>query len=506
MIELKIWILVSFAINAKLNVMSVELSRLKKVKNIVKQGIDPYPSKGICTYTCKEADSNFDQIEKEKKDVVLAGRLVLLRLHGKACFADLEDFSGRFQLFLNQDNLGEKNYAFFVDNIDVGDFLQVKGKLFRTRKGENTLLATEYLLLSKSLLPLPEKWHGLSNIETRFRQRYLDLIANKKVRDIFIVRSKTIHAIRQFFDKRGFLEMETPILQSLAGGAAAKPFVTHHKALNTELYLRVAPELYLKRLIIGGFEKVYEVARCFRNEGIDRTHNPEFTQIEFYQAYADYNDLMVLTEELMVFLLENLGVKNLQVKRKDGIINFRPPYAKLDFRRALIDNAGIDIDEYKKLDDLVEQAKNLGLKIDKTCGKGKVLDELYKEFVLPKIVQPTFIVNHPIELSPLAKKIPDNPDYVERFQLLVDGVELCNAFSELNDPIDQELRFKEQQKLLEKGDKEAQRADKDFVTALKYGMPPTAGQGIGIDRLINILTDTRNIREVILFPILKPKK
>ena len=486
--------------------MSIELNRLKKIKDIVKQGINPYPSQGKRTYTCKEADSNFSQIEKAKKNVILAGRLVLLRLHGKACFANLEDFSGRFQLFLNQDNLGEKNYAFFVDNIDVGDFLQVKGKLFRTRKGENTLRVEEYSLLSKSLLSLPEKWHGLSNIETRFRQRYLDLIANKKVCDIFITRTKTIKAIRQFFDKRGFFEVETPILQSLAGGATAKPFVTHHKALNTDLYLRIAPELYLKRLIIGGFEKVYEVARCFRNEGIDRTHNPEFTQIEFYQAYADYNDLMALTEELMVFLLENLGIKNLQIEYKCGIINFKPPYPKLDFRQALIDNAGIDIDEYKKFDDLVKQAKKLGLKIDKTWGKGKILDGLYKEFVLSKIIQPTFIVDYPIELSPLAKKILNRPNYVERFQLLINGTELCNAFSELNDPIDQELRFKEQQKLLEKGDKEAQRADKDFITALKYGMPPTAGQGIGIDRLVNVLTNTQNIREVILFPILRPKR
>ena len=486
--------------------MSIESDRLKKIKNIVHQGINPYPSQGKRTHACQETDSNFNQIEKAKKKVILTGRLVLLRLHGKACFANLEDFSGRFQFFLNQDDLGEKDYSFFVDNIDVGDFLQVKGKLFQTKKGENTLRVEEYSLLSKSLLPLPEKWHGLSNIETRFRQRYLDLIANKKVRDIFITRSKVIQLMRQFFDKRDFFEVETPILQSLAGGATAKPFITHHQALGADLYLRIAPELYLKRLIIGGFERVYEIARCFRNEGIDRTHNPEFTQIEFYQAYADYNDLMALTEELMVFLLENLGIKNLKVEHKDGVLDFKPPYPKLDFRQALIDNAGIDIDEYKKFDDLCRQAKKFGIKTDKTWGKGKLLDELYKEFVLPKIIQPTFIINHPIELSPLAKKMPDRPDYVERFQLLINGAELCNAFSELNDPVDQELRFKEQQKLSEKGDKEAQRADKDFVTALKYGMPPTAGLGMGIDRLINVLTNTQNIREVILFPILKPKK
>ncbi len=486
--------------------MSIQSDRLKKVDNIIQHGINPYPSKGKRTHTCKEADSNFSQIEKDKKRVTLTGRLVLLRLHGKACFANLEDFSGRFQFFLNQNDLGEKDYNFFVNNIDIGDFLQIKGKFFQTKRGQNTLRVDEYSLLSKSLLPLPEKWHGLSNIETRFRQRYLDLISNPEVRKIFAVRSKMIKLIREFFDKRDFLEVETPILQTLAGGATAKPFITHHQALNTDLYLRIAPELYLKRLVIGGMERVYEIARCFRNEGLDRTHNPEFTQIEFYQAYSDYNDLMLLTEELMVFLLENLGFSNLKIEYQGQTINFKPPYPRLDFRETIIKEAKFDIDKYIKTKDLISKARSLGIKIDKTWGRGKILDELYKEFVLPKIIQPTFIINHPLELSPLAKKMPARPNYVERFQLLINGLEVCNAFSELNDPLDQESRFKEQQKLLEKGDEEAQSADQDFVTALKYGMPPTAGEGIGIDRLANILTNTQNIREVILFPILKPKK
>jgi len=486
--------------------MSIEFDRLKKIKNIIRQGINPYPSQGKRTHTCQEADSGFKQIEKAKEKLILTGRLVLLRLHGKACFANLEDSSGRFQFFLNQNDLGEKDYNFFVDNIDVGDFLQVKGKLFQTKKGENTLRVEEYSLLSKSLLPLPEKWHGLSNIETRFRQRYLDLISNAEVRKIFAVRSKIIKLIREFFDQRNFLEVETPILQTLAGGAAAKPFTTHHQALDTELYLRIAPELYLKRLVIGGIERVYEIARCFRNEGLDRTHNPEFTQIEFYQAYADYNDLMTLTEELMVFLLKNLGFSDLKIEYQGQTIDFQPPYTRLDFRQAIIKETKSDIDKYKKIKDLTSQVKSLGIKTDKTWGRGKILDELYKEFVLPKIIQPTFIINHPLELSPLAKKIPDRPDYVERFQLLVKGLEVCNAFSELNDPLDQEARFESQNELREKGDEEAQSADQDFITALKYGMPPTAGEGIGIDRLINVLTNTQNIREVILFPILKPKK
>lgn len=486
--------------------MSIESDRLKKIENIIQQGVDPYPTQGKRTHSCQEIDSDFEQIAKGEDTIILAGRLVLLRLHGKACFANIEDFSGRFQFFLNQDDLGEKDYNFFVNNIDVGDFLQIKGKLFQTKKGEKTLRVESYSLLSKSLLPLPEKWHGLSNVETRFRQRYLDLISNPEVRKIFIIRSKVVRLIREFFDQRGFLEVETPVLQTLAGGATARPFVTHHQALDTDLYLRVAPELYLKRLIIGGIEKVYEIARCFRNEGLDRTHNPEFTQIEFYQAYANYNDLMTLTEELMVFLLKNLDFPELKVEHQDQIINFQPPYARLDFQQAVMKETKIDIDKYKKIDDLISQVKPLGIKAEKTWGRGKILDELYKEFVLPKIVQPTFIMNHPLELSPLAKKIPDRPDYVERFQMLVNGMEVCNAFSELNNPLDQESRFESQRDLRNKGDEEAQWADQDFITALKYGMPPTAGEGIGIDRLVNILTNTQNIREVILFPTLKPRR
>jgi lysyl-tRNA synthetase class 2 len=482
--------------------MGIISAREQKLKNIRKNGVDPYPARGQRDYLCQEATVKFDQIKKEGKEITLAGRLVLLRLHGKVCFADLEDGSGRFQLFLTQDDLGEEAYNFFKENIDLGDFLQVQGKVFLTKKGEKTLRLNFYRLLAKSLSSLPEKWHGLSDPEKRFRQRYLDLIANPEVRKIFITRSKTIKLIREFLDQRNFIEVETPILQSLAGGATARPFVTHHQALGQDLYLRVAPELYLKRLIIGGLERVYEVARCFRNEGIDRTHSPEFTQVEFYQAYADYQDLMQLTEELMVFLLKGLG---LEMKREfqGQKIDFTPPYPRWDFREALIEKAGIDIDQYPEREYLAAEVRKKGLVVDEAWGRGRILDEIYKEFVLPQVKQPVFIINHPLELSPLAKKIKERPAYVERFQLLVNGLETCNAFSELNDPGDQAARFKEQKKLQDKGDEEAQAADEEFITALKYGMPPTAGEGIGIDRLVNILTNTQNIREVILFPTLK---
>jgi len=425
-------------------------------------------------------------------------------LHGKACFAHLQDGTGRFQLFLNQKDIGEKEYKFFVKNIDVGDFIQAEGKLFTTKRGEKTLQVNSWKILSKAVLPLPEKWHGLADIETRFRQRYLDLLVNENVKDIFIKRSQIIKSIRKFFDDLEYIEVDTPILQPLSGGAAAKPFITHHQALDIDLYLRIAPELYLKRLIVAGFERVYEISRCFRNEGIDWAHNPEFTQIEFYQAYADYQDLMKLTEKLLQRLVKEVTGK-LTIEYQDKKINFKPPYPKMDYREALLNHTGIDIDKEKDINLLANKAKELKIPVDKTWGRGKIMDEIYKETVRPKIINPTFLINHPIELSPLAKQIPDRPGYVERFQLLVAGLEVCNAFSELNDPLEQEKRFKEQEKLLAKGDQEAQPFDQDFITALKHGMPPTAGEGIGIDRLVCILTNTRNIKEVILFPTLKPK-
>ncbi|MCH7758923.1 lysine--tRNA ligase [Patescibacteria group bacterium] len=484
--------------------------RIKKLEQIKDRSIDPYPANSKRTHTCAEAADKFNQLVKKNSKVILTGRLVLIRLHGRSCFAHLEDGSGRFQIYLKQDVVGKDQYKFFTKSIDMGDFIEARGKLFKTRKGEKTLQVTGWKILVKTIFPLPEKWHGLADTETRFRQRYIDLLANKKTRDIFITRSYIVRWIRDFFDQRGFLEVETPILQPMAGGATALPFITHHNALDLDLYLRIAPELYLKRLLVGGLERVYEIARCFRNEGIDWAHNPEFTQIEFYWSYANYHNLMDLTEELFKFLVKNLlglkkGARKLELEYQGKKINFKPPYPRLEFRKALIDQTGIDLEKCRDLKELAHQARRLGLKIEKIWGRGKIIDEIFKEFVRPKIINPTFIINHPIELSPLAKKIPDNPNYVERLQLLIAGLEICNGWSELNDPFDQEARFQEQQKLRKKGDQEAQRLDEDFITALKYGMPPTAGEGIGIDRLVSILTDTKNIKEVILFPTMRPK-
>lgn len=493
-----------------------ESIRRKKLEQIQKLGIEAYPARTGRNLSCAQVKTDFQKLAKAKKNVVLAGRLVLVRGHGGATFVHLNDGTDKFQILFRKDVIGEKEYIFFKDLIDIGDFIEAEGVLFTTKTGEPTLEVKKFKLLTKSLLPLPEKWHGLTDIETRFRQRYLDLIANPEVKKIFKKRSLLIKIIREFFDKRGFLEVETPILQSVPGGANARPFITHHNALDIDLYLRIAPELYLKRLIIGGFEKVYEISRCFRNEGIDRAHNPEFTQIEFYQAYADYNDLMKLTEDFMEFVVKKIcGKLTIEYNGSTSSsrdktssprkINFKPPYPRITYVEALNKFAGIDLEKLKTREMLLTKAKNIGLEVESNWSRGKIIDEIFKELVRPKLINPTFIIDHPIELSPLAKKKIDNPDYVERFQLLVAGMEICNTFSELNDPIDQEKRFREQERARASGEEEAQRLDKDFVEALKYGMPPTAGQGIGIDRLAAILFDVHNIKEVILFPTMKPK-
>ncbi|MFW0862344.1 MAG: lysine--tRNA ligase [Candidatus Komeilibacteria bacterium] len=479
--------------------------RLDKLAKLKKNKVDAYPAE-----TCEDrldinaALTDFDSLEKEDKEICIAGRIRSIRLHGGSCFIHSEDGSAKMQGYIKKDEVKAKNYEQFTDFFDVGDFVELKGKLFITKKGEKTLLVKKFKLLSKALMPLPEKWHGLSDVETRFRQRYLDLLANKEVKDVFKQRSEIITFIRTYFNNLGFLEVDTPILQPLAGGAIAKPFITHHNALDTELYLRVAPELYLKKLIIGGYDKVYEIARCFRNEGVDHAHNPEFTQIEFYWAYKDYEDLMNLTEDLMSNLVKSIkGDTKLTYQEKE--YDFKAPYPRLDFKKEIKKRCKLDIDKYKTKFELKEQVEKLGIKTEEEWGRGKMLDELYKKYIREVEDGPFFITNHPIELSPLAKKNKDDENYVDRFQLVIAGFELGNAFSELNDPQDQSERFKAQQELKDGGDEEAWDYDDEFVEALKYGMPPTAGMGIGIDRLVQILTDQHNIKEVLFFPTLKPK-
>ncbi len=481
-------------------------ARLLKLKEIREQKINPYPSTNKRTHMVAEVLKNFDKLVLKKKLVSLAGRLKSMRLHGGLSFGHLEDQSGVIQIMFKRDVVGDKVYNFFKNLIDIGDFIRIKGTLFLTKTGEKTIIVESLKLLSKSLAPLPEKWHGLSDIEIRYRQRYLDLIANPAVRAVFKKRSAIIKTIREFFEKEGFMEVETPILQPIPGGATARPFITHHNALDTDFYLRVAPELYLKRLVVGGFERVYEIARCFRNEGIDWSHNPEFTQIELYEAYADYNDLMKMVEKFFVYLMKKINGGEMKVTYGKNEIDFTLPYERVTFRDVLMKLGNCDIEKYPDRESMAKKAKELGLDILPSDDRGKIMDEIFKKVVRPKIINPTFVINHPIELSPLAKKIYNDPRYVERFQLVVGGMEVVNAFSELNDPLDQRERFIAQQRMREAGDIEAMRIDEDFITALEHGMPPTAGLGMGIDRLTALLTNSHNIKEVILFPTLKPEK
>lgn len=426
---------------------------------------------------------------------------------GKLTFANLQDASGKLQIVFSEKELSKEDYKFFNKNCDLGDFFSIEGTRFTTHKGEPSVLAKKYTLISKALLPLPEKWHGLTDTEVRYRKRYLDLLANEESMRTAKVRSLLVRELRNYFDEKGFFEVETPVLQTLYGGALAKPFVTHHNALDIPLYLRIAPELYLKRLIVGGFEKVYEIAKCFRNEGIDNNHNPEFTQIEFYQAYADYTMLMDMVEEYLPRLIKAAGLP-LKFTVDDKEVDFTGPYPRVTMRELIKQYAKIDIEDYPDQKSMFEVAKKLKVDgIDKKANRGKLIDDIYKQYARPFIVNPIFMTDHPVELSPLAKRRTDNPAYVERFQLLcVGGNELCNAFSELNDPLDQEARFKEQVENGKAGDDESMPYDEDFIDALKQGMPPTAGLGMGIDRLVKLLVNAQNLKEVILFPTLRPEQ
>ncbi len=485
--------------------MEEQYVRIQKMNDLREKGIEPFPSYSVQgRTTCYDARMLFDGLSQNEEIVTLVGRIRSKRIHGGSAFLDLHDATERMQLFFSKGIVGDEPFEDLKERIDLGDFIEVKGTLFHTQKGEKTLSVQSMRFLAKALLPLPEKWHGLSDVEIRYRQRYLDLLANTAVRDIFAKRATIIQTIRAFFESHGFIEVDTPMLQPIPGGATARPFITHHNALDTDLYLRVAPELYLKRLIVGGYERVFEIARCFRNEGIDHTHNPEFTQVEAYMAYADYVDLMALTEELITSLVQSIHQSD-RFMYQEKEIACSTPFARISFKKALEEYGSVDIDEYPTFETLSQWAKEKGMTVESTGGRGRLLDDMFKKYVTPHLLNPTFIVDYPIELSPLAKKKADNPQYTERFQLVIAHTERVNAFTELNDPVDQRQRFEEQQKHRAAGDEEAQRVDEDFLTALEHGMPPTAGLGMGIDRLVALLTDSHSLKEVIFFPTLRPK-
>ncbi|MDO8435132.1 MAG: lysine--tRNA ligase [bacterium] len=485
---------------------SEEEVRIDRRKLFLDKGINPYPARTARTHDIEHVVSNFDHLAEGGASLTIAGRVFAIRGHGKSAFLVVRDGTGSMQVYCTLDGVGAEQYELFKNTLDLGDFIEVAGTPFRTKTGEPTIRAEHWKILTKTLLPLPEKFHGLEDTELRLRKRYLDLLANPEVREVFAKRERIIFAIRNFHRERGFFEAETPLLHPIAGGANARPFVTHHNALDMDLYLRIALELYLKRLIVGGFDKVFEIGTCFRNEGIDWAHNPEFTMLESYWSYHDYHDLMTFIEELMQHLVSVVfGSADAPVNFSEHAISFTPPYQRLDYREALIERSGIDIDAFPDDAALRAAVLNKGVEIDATDGRGTVIDKLYKKFVRPNLIQPTFIINHPKVTAPLAKTLFDRPDYIERVQLVVCGMEITNGFSELNDPVEQYERFLEQERARLGGDEEANPMDEDFVTALKHGMPPCVGNGIGIDRLVALLTNQHHIRDVIMFPTLRPK-
>ena len=480
--------------------------RRQKLAKLDAQGLPVYPNDFRPSHTAqavrdRHGDLAPPDLEALSEEFALAGRIRAHRPHGKAAFFEIEDATGRLQVYARKDGLGEEAYQ-RVRSLDVGDIAGVRGRLFRTRTNELTIEAGEVRLLSKCIRPLPEKWHGLKDVETRYRQRYVDLMVNPDVREVFRNRSRIIGLVRGFLQQRGFLEVETPMMQPLAGGAAAKPFVTHHNALDLDLYLRVAPELFLKRLLVGGFDRVFELNRNFRNEGLSTRHNPEFTMLEFYQAYANYEDMMRLTEELFVMLAEEV-CGGLRIPCGDHEVSLEPPWQRLSLTEGVARHAGVEESELETLPGLRAVAGKLELKLDPKLDRGKLLVELFEHLVEPRLIQPTFVVGYPLEVSPLARRSNGDPRFVDRFELFIGGRELANAFSELNDPDDQRRRFEEQAAARRAGDDTASEVDEDYVRALEYAMPPAAGEGIGIDRLVMLLTDSPSIRDVILFPLLR---
>ncbi|SDK88175.1 lysine--tRNA ligase [Natronincola ferrireducens] len=475
--------------------------RRDKLNHLKAMGKDPFKiDKVYVTHYSQQIKEHFDNLEGQR--VTIAGRIMAKRGHGKASFINLQDKDGRIQAYVREDAIGQESYELFVE-YDMGDIIEIKGDVFKTQKGEISVKAFEVRLLTKSLQILPDKWHGLKDPDLRYRQRYVDLIINEDVKKTFLVRTQAIKAIREFLDKKGYIEVETPILDTIAGGANAKPFITHHNALDIDMYMRIATELHLKRLIIGGLDRVYEIGRIFRNEGMSIKHNPEFTSIELYEAYADYNDMMEITENIVAYVAEKaLGTTKIVYQGKE--IDLTPPWRRLSMIDACKEYANIDFNEVKTDEEAREIARKLKLEVTKDMKKGHIISEVFEEFAEQHLVQPTFITGHPVEVSPLAKRNPECPEITNRFEAFVNTWEIANAFSELNDPIDQRERFMEQLAQKEAGDEEAHPLDEDFLNALEVGLPPTGGLGIGIDRLIMLLTDSPSIRDVILFPTMKP--
>jgi lysyl-tRNA synthetase class 2 len=502
--------------------MNIELSdqeqyRRQSLTELRNLGIEPYPAALYPTNAFStDIKSNFDENNPQRMEVCVAGRIMSRRIMGKASFVELQDAKGRIQIYITRDDINteaqpEMYNTVFKKLLDIGDFIGIKGYVFRTQTGEISVHAKELTVLSKSLRPLPivkykdgVAYDAFDDPEQRYRQRYVDLVVNEGVKDIFLKRTKVYQSMREFFNSRGYVEVETPILQPIPGGAAARPFVTHHNALDMPLFLRIADELYLKRLIVGGFEGVYEFSKNFRNEGMDRTHNPEFTAMEIYVAYKDYFWMMDFTEQMIEKICLDVNGTT-EVKAGDKTINLKTPYKRISMIDAIKENTGIDISRMDE-NELRKVCEDLQIEVDETMGKGKLIDKLFGEKCEANYVQPTFITDYPLEMSPLCKRHRHNPELTERFELLVNGKELANAYSELNDPIDQLERFQEQLRLSEKGDDEAMFIDMDFVRALEYGMPPTSGMGIGMDRLVMLLTGQQAIQEVLLFPLMKPEK
>ena len=477
------------------------LNRREKLNTLIEDGKNPFlVEKFETTHYSDEIQERFEDLEE--KEVIVAGRIMTRRGHGKVSFMDLQDTKGRVQIFARLDNLGEEAYK-DLELFDLGDIIGVKGEVFKTKMGEISIRASEITLMSKSLQILPEKFHGLKDQDLRYRQRYVDLIVNPEVKETFILRSKMLKAVREYLDERGFLEVETPILSTVAGGANARPFTTHHNSLDLDMYMRIANELYLKRLIVGGFDKVYEMGRMFRNEGMSPKHNPEFTNIELYQAYADYEDMMTLTEELIAYVAEQtLGTTKINYQGVD--LDLTPPWKRIDMADAVKKYVGVDFSEIDTDEEARKIAKAKGLEVKDSMTRGHIIAELFEEFCEIHLVEPTFVTGYPVEVSPLAKRNPEDTRKTNRFEAFINTWEIANAFSELNDPIDQRKRFEDQVKQKESGDNEAHPMDDDFINAIEVGLPPTGGLGIGIDRMIIILTNQPSIRDVLLFPTMKP--